>query len=170
MIRTERDHGPHAPLGLVDRLGGLDQRQCRVELDLGADQQLVGTKVQDAQMDQPADRRAVDERRPDGSHLGQARRLANEQAAHLDPKCHRDDAEQQPDRHTLDRVEAGLPRDHRQAHPHQRAAQPEQRPHILKQDNRELGALGTANERPPRQPGPHLVGLVDGGPQRPAPA
>jgi hypothetical protein len=57
---------------------------------------------------------------------------------------------------------------HRQAHPHQRAAQPEQRPHILKQDNWELGALGTANERPPRQPGPHLVGFVDGGPQRPA--
>src|SRR5215216_7922562 len=48
-------------------------------------------------MDQPADRRTVDECRPDGGHLGLAGRLANEQTAYLDPQRHRDDAEQQPD-------------------------------------------------------------------------
>ncbi len=40
--------------------------------------------------------------------------------------------------------------------------------HIFKKHDREFGALGLADERPPRLSGPHLVGLAHSGPQRPA--
>ena len=77
-------------------------------------------------------------------------RFADQEALHLDREDDRDHAEQQSDADAAQRVPARVAGDLGEADADQREQQADERAGVLEQHDRELGALGGADEAPPR--------------------
>src|SRR5688572_29478522 len=93
----EGDDGANARLGFVDGAGEAAHVETVAELDLGAHQELLRTKVLRTQMDQLYDVFAAANGIFDLAHVLTCRALADEQSLHLDRKHDGDDAQQDAD-------------------------------------------------------------------------
>ena len=106
---ADRHGRPQLTLGDVDGVGQLLDGERRVELELRRDEQLVGPEVLGAQVDDAAARSArLLEGLGDLGDVGLRRRLADQQALHLDRQDDGDDDEQGADGQRADGVPAGV--------------------------------------------------------------
>ncbi len=118
-------------------------------------------------MDAPAhERKALDGFFDTGHVLG-TRRLADEEAAHLDHEEDRDEDEHDADREAAEPVPARVVGDPGQHDADEGDRQSHERGGVLEQHHRQIGALGAPDEtKPALVLGPHVVRLVHRGPQR----
>ena len=113
-----------------------------VELELGGDEQLVGAEVLGLEVDQPAHAVGALERADDPVEVGVGRRLADQQALHLDGQDDGDDDEQDADGDRADGVPAGLVGEVGQEHAAEGEEQADLGADVLEQHDRQLGLLG----------------------------
>ncbi len=105
----------------------------------------------------------------DRGDVGRRRRLADQQALHLDRQHDRDDDEQEADGERPDGVPAGVAGGVGEDHAREREEQADQRAGVLEQHDRQLGLLGTPDPVQPAAAGRAVrVGLLVGGAQREA--
>src|SRR5262247_713255 len=110
-------------------------------------------------MDDAPDVFAVDERGTNRVEDARRSRLADEQALHLLREHDCDNDEQDPDADASQRVPARVPGDLGGADPDDGEEQAEERARVLEEDDRELGALRTADVLPPGRVAPYLARL-----------
>ena len=113
---------------------------------LAADQQLVRTDVQRAQVDDALHAGRGLQGQLDRGHLLRQGGLADQHRRHLHRQEDRDDDEQRADRHGADGVPPAVTGEHGHADAEEREHQPDQGTGVLEQDHRQLGLAGGPDE------------------------
>ena len=134
---------------LVERGDDLGPAECLVEVQLGADEELVGPELLRAELQHPHDSGIALERLPDGVDMGGRRCLADEEALHLDGEVERDHDEERADGEAAGGVVAAVAGGRGGHDSGERETQPDERTGVFEQHDGELGALRLPDERAP---------------------